>query len=126
MLRPRHAADDRGNDGGGGSGCPAGPAELQKPEYRIHPAPKSRTGLSAHEPAHNRLTGVERVAASLFVEHPLQENRYGGYPKKRGGELRRDTRPDEPFAAANCAAEDDRPGASHAQCIAQVVLRWRR
>src|SRR6266508_102996 len=124
LLGTGDAADLRGGDCRRGGGRPPGPAQLDESEDRPEPAPEHRPPLGAHEAAHDRFAGVERVARSFFVEDPLEQDRSCSNPQQRRRELGCDSWPDEPLAAANRDAEDDRPRSSHAERVLEVVGRW--
>ncbi len=123
MLSAGDTADDHGDDGRGGRGGPPGPAQLQEAEDRVQPAPEHRPRGGAHEAAHDRLAGIERVATALLVEDPLQQDRGGRHPQQGRGELGGDSRTDQPLAAADRQAEHDCARTGNAQPVAEAVWR---
>ena len=81
VFRPGEGSGIQEEDRAGCSTGPPRPSHLQEVEQRIEAGPEGGVRTRAHEPRERGLTGGQRVAHQLRVEHRLQERGDTGDPQ---------------------------------------------
>ena len=82
-------------------------------EDHVDRQPHARPGKRPELAGHDRLAGVERVAAGFDVVDELAQDAQRRDPQQGAAVLRRHGRPQQPFAAADGGARQDQAGPEH-------------